>query len=134
MVGTDACRRATWVSRAIVTLSRKRRCTRVLTVRRNQVAVADRPRPIAEPIISVGRCSTTAVPSSISHSARRAAGRGEIGELGSGEDVIRLPLLLWIGEALRLQLEHRAIAAAAGQQLVVGAELDHRSEERRVGE
>src|ERR1051325_4796125 len=120
MVGTDACRRATWVSRAIVALSGKRRCTRVLTVRRNQVAVADRPRPIAEPIISVGRCSTTPLPSSISHSARSAAGgSGEIAELGSGEDVIRLALLLWIGEALRLQLEHRAIAAAAGQQLVV---------------
>ena len=43
MVATDACSRATCDSSAIVTLSRKRRCTRVLTVRRNQVAAADTP-------------------------------------------------------------------------------------------
>ena len=36
----EACRRATCASSAIVTLSRKRRCTRVLMVRRNHVAVA----------------------------------------------------------------------------------------------
>ena len=41
MVATDACSRATWDSRAMVTRSRKRRWTRVLTVRRNQVAAAD---------------------------------------------------------------------------------------------
>ena len=37
----DACSRATCDSSAMVTRSRKRRCTRVLTVRRNQVAAAD---------------------------------------------------------------------------------------------
>ena len=42
-----ACSRATCDSSAIVTLSRKRRCMRVLTVRRNQVAVADTPSPRA---------------------------------------------------------------------------------------
>ena len=47
MVATEACSRATCDSSAIVTLSRKRRCTRVLIVRRNQVAVADTPRPTA---------------------------------------------------------------------------------------
>ena len=41
-----AARRAT--SSAIVTLSRNRRWTRVLTVRRNQVAVAETPRPTAD--------------------------------------------------------------------------------------
>ncbi len=40
MVAIEACSRATCDSSAIVTLSRKRRCTRVLTVARNQVAVA----------------------------------------------------------------------------------------------
>ena len=40
------------------------------------------------------------------------------------EDVKRLSLLLRIGEALRLQVEHRAVAAAERHQLVMGAELD----------
>ena len=47
MVATDACSRATCDSSAMVTLSRKPRCTRVLTVRRNQVAAADRPSATA---------------------------------------------------------------------------------------
>ena len=55
IVATDACSRATCDSSAIVTLSRKRRCTRVLTVRRNQVAAADTPRPIAAASTSAGR-------------------------------------------------------------------------------
>src|SRR6266576_107500 len=62
-------------SRAIVTLSRKRRCMRVLTVRRNQVAAADTASPIAVPSTSPSRCSNTPLPSSINHSARSASGR-----------------------------------------------------------
>src|SRR2546425_919042 len=74
MVATDAWSCATWDSRAMVTLSRKRRCMRVLTVRRNHVAAADTPRPIAAPWIMPGRCSRTPLPSSISHNARSASG------------------------------------------------------------
>src|ERR1700722_18163259 len=74
MVTTDARRLATWASSAIVTLSRKRRCTRVLTVRRNHVAATDTPRPIAAPCTIPGRCSTTPLPNSISHNARSASG------------------------------------------------------------
>ncbi len=48
MVAIEACSRATCASSAIVTLSRKRRCTRVLTVVRNQVAVADTPSARAD--------------------------------------------------------------------------------------
>src|SRR5207245_6101104 len=74
MVATDACSCATWDSRAMVTLSRKRRCTRVLTVRRNHVAAADTPRPIAAPSTIPGLCSRTPLPSNISHNARSASG------------------------------------------------------------
>src|SRR5580704_11846469 len=43
----------------------------------------------------------------------------------SGEDVKGHPLLAFRDETLRLQVEHRAIPAAPGHELVVGAELDH---------
>src|SRR5206468_11156625 len=59
---------------AIVTLSRKRRCTRVLIVRRNHVAAVDTPRPIAAPCTMPGLCSRTPLPSSASHNARSASG------------------------------------------------------------
>src|SRR5215831_9256504 len=74
MVAMDACRFATWASRAIVTLSRNRRCTRVLTVRRNHVAAADTPSPIAAPWTNSVLCSKTPLLSSISHKARSASG------------------------------------------------------------
>src|SRR5437879_13340585 len=74
MVATDIWRRATCDSSAIVTLSRKRRCTRVLTVRRNHVAAADTPRPMAAPSTMPGRCWRTPTPSNISHNARSASG------------------------------------------------------------
>src|SRR3990172_57941 len=74
MVATEAWRRATCDSSAIVTLSRKRRCTRVLTVPRNHVAVAETPRPIADATISVAFPSSTPLPSSISHRASNASG------------------------------------------------------------
>src|SRR5581483_7836236 len=145
----------------MVTLSRKRRCTRVLITRRNQVAAADSARPAAAARMTPGRCSRTPFPSSINQSARRASGsaascdrrkaapisRGSwrypslhnrhiddsaggngtsIRPLprGSGEDVIRRAFFLALGEALRLQVEHRAIASVQGHQLVVGPELD----------
>src|SRR5437867_788092 len=73
-VATEACSCATWDSRAMVTLSRKRRCTRVPTVRRNHVAAVDTPRPIAAARTMPGRCSRTPLPSSISHKARSASG------------------------------------------------------------
>src|SRR5579871_140673 len=47
MVATDAWSRATCASSAIVTLSRKRRWTRVLKVRKNQVAAVDPPSATA---------------------------------------------------------------------------------------
>src|SRR3989441_1078799 len=74
MVATDACSCATCDSSAMVTLSRKRRCTRVLTVRRNHVAAADTPRPIAAPWTMPGLCSRIPLPSSINHNARSASG------------------------------------------------------------
>src|SRR6266851_8949203 len=58
----------------MVTLSRKRRCTRVLTVRRNHVAAVDTPRPIAAPSTMAGLCLRTPTPSSISHNAMSASG------------------------------------------------------------
>src|ERR1700722_3061177 len=70
----DACRRATCDSSAMVTLSRKRRCTRVLIVRRNHVAAVDTPRPSAAPCTIPDRCSITPLPSSISHNASNASG------------------------------------------------------------
>src|SRR5262245_48371358 len=77
MVATDACRRATWDSSAIVILSRKRRWTRVLTVRRNQVAVDDTPSPRAAASTSGGRPSSTPFPNSMSQSAMSASGNIE---------------------------------------------------------
>ena len=47
IVATEACKLATCDSSAIVTRSRKRRCTRVRPARRNQVAAAQAPRPSA---------------------------------------------------------------------------------------
>src|ERR1700730_15562367 len=73
-VATDACSRATCDSSAMVTLSRKRRCTRVLSVRINHVAAVETPRPIAAPCTMPGLCSRTPLPSSISHNARSASG------------------------------------------------------------
>src|SRR5258708_9665092 len=74
MVATEACSCATCDSSAMVTLSRKRRCTRALTVRRNHVAAVETPSPIAAPFTVPGLCSRTPLPSSISHRARSASG------------------------------------------------------------
>ena len=75
MVATDACSRATCDSSAIVTWSRKRRCTRVLTDAQEpggggRRAEAERRRPRA----AGGRRASTPSPSSLSQSARSASG------------------------------------------------------------
>src|SRR3954469_3940125 len=154
MVPMVACSCATCASSAMVTLSRKRRCRRVLTVRRNHVAAADTASPIAAPLTSPGRCCISPLPSSISHKASSASGNaascdstkdatirrgscrypslhsrhiddraGGSGPIAcSGEDVIRGPCVL--SEPLRLEIEHRLVAAAKRHQLVVRSELD----------
>ncbi len=151
-----ACRRATCASSAIVTLSRKRRCTRVLTVPRNQFAAALSAIPSAAAIASRVCCWITAAPSRASQTAVSAAGRAascdstsesaisprsdlkpslhsrhieeSVGGSGSmasgagsrsGEGFIGLSLLVRFLEALRLQIEHRAVAAAERHQLIV---------------
>src|SRR5438552_8413544 len=74
MVATEAWRRATWDSRAMVTLSRKRRWTRVLTVRSSQVAVADKPNPTAAASTRPLRWCTRPWPRTASHRASKASG------------------------------------------------------------
>jgi hypothetical protein len=74
MVATDACSRATWASSAIFTLSRKRRCTRVLTVRSSQVAAAETPSATAAKRTRRPSCPSTPSPSSLSHQAINASG------------------------------------------------------------
>src|SRR5579862_1271610 len=74
MVSTDACNCATCASSAMVTLSRKRRCTRVLMVRRNHVAAVDTPNPMAATCTRPSRWLMTPRPNNISHRARSASG------------------------------------------------------------
>ncbi len=144
----------------MVTLSRKRRCTRALTVARNHVAVAD--TPIATAANRTRRQSpwSTPSPSSLNQSASSASGSAQSSERvkaatsrpgsclypslhsrhieesaggrppglparGLDEDVIALPFFVLGTKALRLQIEHRAVAASLGHQLVVRAEFDH---------
>src|SRR5687768_7768590 len=163
MLATDAWSRATCASSAIVTRSRNRRCTRVLTVARNQVAVAEIASPSAAIRTSRPSPFSTPLPSSASHTASNASGsaaswestnaasisrgsfrypslhsrhidesaggRGSIAATGaasrSGEDVIDHALFFFGDEPLRLQIEHRLVAAASRHQLVVSAQLDH---------
>src|SRR5262245_60690849 len=179
MVETDAWSRATWPSSATVTLSRKRRWTRVLTVRRNQVAVADRASPAAATSSSVRSPSMAPLPRRLIHSASRASGRAAArprpndpsirpgsacqpstsirhmaavagGSSASGRAPVRsrkeltahllrrvvepvgrlavltlAPAVVTVAEPAGLELEHRAVAAAPGHELVVAAQLDH---------
>jgi hypothetical protein len=74
MVAVLACRRATCDSRAIVILSRKRRCTRVLTVARTQVATAHRARPTAAPTSRVRSPAKAPSPRILRRRATRASG------------------------------------------------------------
>src|SRR5581483_12314533 len=58
--------------------------------------------------------------------AGSAGGRpSALGARRGSEDVIRLALPAFSAEALRLQVEHRAVASAERHELVVRAELDH---------
>src|SRR4051812_14524470 len=74
MVVTDAWSDATCDSSAIVTRSRKRRCTRVDTVRRNHVATPERPIAMAAKSTRPRSCSSTPLPRSVSHTATSASG------------------------------------------------------------
>ena len=74
MVVTPACSRATCDLSAIDTLSRNRRCTRVLTVFSSQVAVADRPRPRPATTRRLRSWCCTPELRSCSHSAISASG------------------------------------------------------------
>src|SRR4029453_8682292 len=127
MVAIEAWIRATCDSRTIVTLSRKRRSTRVPTVRKIQVAAAETAKPMAAMCTRPGRFSSTPRPSSMSPKASNASrGSGETSLVRSLEDVIRDPLfILGRAESSRLQVEHRPIAAVQGHELGVRAELDH---------
>src|SRR6185437_14940854 len=58
---------------------------------------------------------------SVGGSGSMASGAGG----ASGEDVKGLPLLVGFLEALRLQVEHRAVAAVQRHQRLMRAELDH---------
>src|SRR5215471_5216921 len=107
MVSMEACSFATCASNAIVTLSRKRRCTRVLTVRRNHVAAADTARPIADPSTRPGRCFSTPSPSNISHKARRASGSAASCERTSDANINR-------GSCLYPSLHNRHMEESAG--------------------
>ena len=73
-VATDAWSFATCDSRAIVRRSRNLRCTRSLDTRRNQVAAADTPRPIAAVITSPRRPVDSPSAKYLNHSARSASG------------------------------------------------------------
>src|SRR5207249_9194813 len=81
MVATDACSCATCDSSAIVTLSRKRRCTRVLTVRRNQVAAAETPSARAAASTLTRFCWRTPSPSSFSQTATNESGSADSREI-----------------------------------------------------
>ena len=74
MVLTEAWRRATWDSRAMVTRSRKRRCTRADTVVRNQVATAATPRSSRTVRMRPASPSSTALASTAKPSASIASG------------------------------------------------------------
>src|SRR5213592_272715 len=153
IVATDACSHATCDSRAMVTWSRKRRCARSLITRRNHVAGADTPSPRAAAVTSP--CLPPSRPSarSLNQRARSASGSaaasarpndtlksngaaayprlsarhmaGTAGGRSSVEGIEGRSGLGVVAEPRRLQLEHRAIAAACRHQLLVRAELDH---------
>src|SRR5471030_2728984 len=117
MVAIDASSRATCDSSAIVTLSRKRRVTRVLTVRRNQVAVADTPRPIEAASSRRGRCPSTPSPSSFSQTAISESGSADSSESPNATS-IRL------GSWRYPSLHSRHIDEMAGGSGSSGAALD----------
>jgi hypothetical protein len=89
MPATEACSFATWDSRAMVILSRNLRCTRVLTVRRNHVAIEETPSPSAAIRIRLRLPSRTPLPSSMSHSASNASGTADSWEMKNAHAIRR---------------------------------------------
>src|SRR6185437_10050595 len=69
-----ACSLATWDSRAIVTLSRKRRCIRVDTVESSQVATAETASAMTANRSRPAWCSSSPSPSSLNQTASSASG------------------------------------------------------------
>src|SRR5262245_43857142 len=106
MVATDAWSRATCASRAIVTLSRNRRCTRVLTVRKNHVAMADTPRPIDADRTRNGSWSRTPRPRMASHKAMSASGRAEKSASRNAASI--MPGSCWYPSLHRRHIDGRA--------------------------
>src|SRR5208282_3850111 len=126
MVATEACNRATCDSSAMVTWSRNRRWTRMLTTLRNHVAVAATPMPTAA--ASTSRRSPASTPSASSLSKSASSASGTAGGKSSREDIAVHPFLSQGAgrtEARGLQVEHGSVAAAGGHQLIVRAQLDH---------
>src|SRR5437773_6247654 len=139
----------------MVTLSRKRRWTRVLTVRRNHVPAVDTASATAATSTRVASCAATPSAISLNQSARSASGSAErsasandqpmsagsylypslqsrhIEETAGGnsrEDVMRHALLfLGLAKTLGLEIEHRAVPAPLCHELVVRPELDDAS-------
>src|SRR5882757_4899160 len=75
-------------------------------------------------------CGTSGVPAGTPDEPA-SAGRSSRTAAASGEDVIDGLLVVvvrsTVREPLRLQVEHRAVAAAAGHELIVAAEFDDRA-------
>src|SRR5215469_4587517 len=69
-----ACSRATCDSRAIVTLSRNRRCIRADTVASSQLATAETASALTAKRSSPGLCSSSPSPSSLNQTASSASG------------------------------------------------------------
>ncbi len=89
IVATEASSRATCDSSAIVTLSRKRRCTRVLTMLRNHVKVDDTPRPSADSSSRRRSPRITPSPRNMSQSARSASGSAASCDSAKALSIIR---------------------------------------------
>jgi hypothetical protein len=89
IVAISACSRATCASSAIVTLSRKRRCTRVLSVARNQVKVADTPSPRADSSSRRRSLEITPSPRNLIHSGSSASGSAASCDSPKAASIIR---------------------------------------------
>src|SRR5216683_4832467 len=107
MVATDACNRATCDSRAMVTRSRKRRWTRVPTVRRNHVPAVDNPSAIAAMRMSPASCWRTPSLSNFSHNASSESGSADSSERTSATN-------MRLGSKWNPSLSSRHIDGSAG--------------------
>ena len=108
IVATVAWSCATCASSAIVTPSRKRRCTRSLTTRRNQVAAAETPRPTAR-----------------RHQQRAIAPQHAVGEQLQPEREQR------VGQRRQQREREGERAAAAARPVAEPDQPPHRGERRR---